>query len=52
MFSYIMHGNSFPLWFDRYLNVNLKNKNIFNTEGKNNIKFPKFKKKILIFHQN
>ncbi len=45
MFSYIMHGNSFPLWFDRYLNVNLKNKNIFNTEGKNNIKFPKFKKK-------
>lgn len=39
MFSYIMHGNYFPLWFDRYLNVNLHNKNIFKT--KNNLKFPK-----------
>ncbi len=43
MFSYIMHGNSFPIWFDRYLNVNLKNKNIFKTNSE--IKFPKIIKK-------
>lgn len=43
MFSYIMHGNSFPLWFDRYLNVDLENKNIFKKKGL--IKFPKLKKK-------
>ena len=28
MFSYIMHGNSFPIWFDRYLNTDLDKKNI------------------------
>lgn len=50
MFSYIMHGNSFPLWFDRYLNVNLKSKNIFKTKNKNQLIFPKFiKKKYKIF---
>ena len=43
MFSYIMHGNSFPIWFDRYLNVDLNNKNIFNS--KNKIIFPSLKKK-------
>ena len=32
MFSYIMHGNSFPIWFDRYLNVDLKRKNIFQSK--------------------
>lgn len=41
MFSYIMHGNSFPIWFDRYLNVNLKSKNIFKTKNKAHLKFPK-----------
>ena len=46
MFSYIMHGNSFPIWFDRYLNVNLNNKNIFNS--KNKIIFPSLKKKNFI----
>ena len=43
MFSYIMHGNSFPLWFDRYQNINLSNKNIFKSNFKH---FPKLKKKI------
>lgn len=32
MFSYIMHGNYFPLWFDRYININLTKKNIFETK--------------------
>ena len=45
MFSYIMHGNSFPLWFDRYQNINLSNKNIFKSNFKH---FPKLKKKYLI----
>ena len=31
MFSYIMHGGKFPLWFDRYLVVDLKKKDIFDT---------------------
>ncbi len=43
MFSFIMHGNDFPLWFDRYLNVDMTKKNIF--EKTENIIFPKFKKK-------
>lgn len=43
MFSYIMHGNSFPIWFDRYLNVDLNNKNIFQTNYK--LIFPELKKK-------
>lgn len=45
MFSFIMHGNSFPLWFDRYRNVNLSEKNIFKSQYK---KFPEFKKKYSI----
>ena len=46
MFSYIMHGNSFPIWFDRYLNVDLNSKNIF--KSKNKIIFPNLKKKNLL----
>ena len=46
MFSYIMHGNSFPIWFDRYLNVDLNSKNIF--KSKNKIIFPNLKKKKFI----
>ena len=34
MFSYIMHGGSFPLWFDRYLDVDLKKSDIFDTHSK------------------
>ncbi|MDB9812545.1 hypothetical protein OAB74_02215 [Candidatus Pelagibacter sp.] len=45
MFSFVMHGNSFPLWFDRYQNINFSDKNIFKSEYDN---FPKFKKKYLI----
>ncbi|MBF0479364.1 MAG: methyltransferase domain-containing protein [Candidatus Omnitrophica bacterium] len=30
-FTYIMHGGSFPLWFDRYLMVDMGNKDIFDT---------------------
>jgi len=45
MFSFIMHGNSFPLWFDRYQNISLLNKNIFKSNFKN---FPKLKKNYLI----
>ncbi len=41
MFSFIMHGNSFPLSFDRYRNVNLLDKNIFKSKFE---EFPKFKK--------
>ena len=50
MFSYVMHGNSFPIWFDRYLNVNLKSKNIFKIKNKNHLKFPKFKKRKFKIH--
>ena len=45
MFSFIMHGNSFPLWFDRYQNINFSEKNIFKSKYDN---FPKLKKKYLI----
>jgi len=45
MFSFIMHGNSFPLWFDRYLNINLSDKNIFKSKLRY---FPKFKNKYSI----
>ena len=45
MFSYIMHGNSFPIWFDRYLNTNIKKKNIFDKNFKN---YPNIKKKFKI----
>ncbi len=31
VFSYVMHGGKFPVWFDRYIDVNLKNKDIFDT---------------------
>jgi SAM-dependent methyltransferase len=31
MFGYIMHGGKFPLWFDRYVSVDLKKKDIFDT---------------------
>lgn len=43
MFSFIMHGNHFPLWFDRYLNTDMTKKNIF--DKTENIIFPVFKKK-------
>ena len=26
VFSYVMHGGKFPVWFDRYIDVNLKTK--------------------------
>ncbi len=45
MFSYVMHGNSFPIWFDRYLNVNTKKKNIFETNFND---YPNIKKKFKI----
>ncbi len=35
MFSYIMHGGKFPIWFDRYLNIDLKKKDIFDTHQMN-----------------
>ena len=43
MFSYIMHGNNFPVWFDRYLNVNINKRNIFDKTNK--IRFPSLKNK-------
>ena len=46
MFSYIMHGNSFPIWFDRYLNIDLKHKKFFKTNRE--LVFPKLKKKYTI----
>lgn len=49
MFSYIMHGNSFPIWFDRYINTNLKNKNIFEV---NYDFFPKFKNRYYKIYPN
>ena len=45
MFSYIMHGNSFPIWFDRYLNIDLGKKDIFES---NLDHFPNIKKKFEI----
>lgn len=45
-FSYIMHGGSFPISFDRYLSVNLNNKDIFKTIDNNKIKFKNKKLKI------
>lgn len=45
MFSYIMHGNSFPIWFDRYLNIDLDKKDIFES---NLDHFPNVKKKFKI----
>lgn len=42
MFSYIMHGGYFPLKFDRYINVDLNKKDIFDT--KHNLVFKKLKK--------
>jgi len=38
MFSYIMHGGKFPLWFDRYKNIDFKNKDIFDAKNNNNFK--------------
>ena len=31
MFSYIMHGGKFPIWFDRYLDIDLNKEDIFDT---------------------
>ena len=45
MFSYVLHGNSFPIWFDRYLNTNLDKKNIFEASMSY---FPQIKKKFKI----
>ena len=43
-FSFIMHGGSFSLYYDRYLNVNLNKKDIFNSNNKNLVIKKKYKK--------
>lgn len=34
VFSYVMHGGSFPLWFDRYLLTDLSKNDIYDTHRK------------------
>ena len=44
MFSYIMHGGNFPIWFDRYINIDLNKKDIFDTHNtSNNLSLKKIK---------
>lgn len=40
-FSYVMHGGSFPLWYDRYLDTDLSKQDIFDTHKENQIKILK-----------
>lgn len=35
VFSYVMHGGAFPLWFDRYLITDLTRKDIYDTHKQN-----------------
>lgn len=38
VFSYIMHGGSFPFWFDRYLQVDMSKADIYDIHHKNLLK--------------
>lgn len=52
VYSYIMHGGRFPLWFDRYLLTDLSKKDIYDTHRQSilpavhNLSFPVIKKAI------
>ena len=52
VYSYIMHGGDFPLWFDRYLLTDLSQDDIYDTSSHNivprgkPIAFPRIKKAI------
>ena len=35
VFSYVMHGGTFPLWFDRYLMTDLTREDIYDTHRQN-----------------
>jgi len=52
VYSYIMHGGTFPFWFDRYLIIDLAQKDIYDTHRQNvvphekSLTFPRIKKAI------
>ena len=40
-FSYVMHGGSFPIWYDRYLDTNLSKQDMFDTHTDGKLKISK-----------